>query len=255
MEKEDLFKDKRIGFLMEEWKNGWNFKIEKMVQRQGVKSFFNKIMHENACSYYNKKDKVISIVSIILVTLTATGSVTTASMNDSVLYRVSIGIILYIIAFITAMKEFLKLTQLTEKHRLYSMRFSALNNNIESQMALDIEDRQDGSDYMGWINSEIDNLLFSNPTIPTKIKRNTEKKFNDMFKEISTPLSFNRTKDCNEEKETVIDIPEIDKSETSSEEMIKRVRVVDFDTFRRDKRNTQKERSMYELNRLSDHNI
>ena len=159
------------------------------------------------------------------------------------------------------MKEFLKLTQLTEKHRLYSMRFSALNNNIQSQLALDIDDRQDGSDYMGWINSEIDNLLFANPTIPTKIQRNAEKKFPDMYKEFSTPLNFTPGSDK-------VNCKEVQETNTVSTETVAKETVIDYGesskvsgpdgatlsgmTVDRTKRNIQRERGIYELNRLSD---
>jgi hypothetical protein len=217
---------------MAEWKNGWNLKIEKMIHTHGLKSGCYKLMHEKSSSYYNKCDKVISIVSIILVTLTATGSVSTATMNDSMLYRILIGIILYIIAFITAMKEFLNLTQLTEKHRLYSMRFSALNNNIQSQLALDQDDRQDGRDYIGWINTEMDNLLVSNPTIPSKIKRKAENKFRflDDNKEVY--------KDSNTVSTEIVSCP-IPST------------VIDIEPL--NKKNKGQVRFLYELNRLSDH--
>lgn len=165
--------------------NGWNKRIEYTTKMLGIKSGAYRIMHDEASTYYYRLNKIISICSISLVTLTATGSFTTITIEDDIIIKIITGIVLYVIAFITSLKEFFNYTQLSERHKLYSIRFSALYHNIQRQMSLNEEDRQDGKDYIGWINNEFDSLFFSNPEIPQNIKEKVLKKYgNKMDNEI-----------------------------------------------------------------------
>lgn len=151
--------------------NGWNYKIERTAKNLCLKSGIYRIMHDESSNYYGKIHNILSIASISIVTLTATSYFSTIMLKESIVYQVIIGLILYSIGFITALKDFLNPTQVSEKHKLYSIRFAALYHNIQRQLLLDVCDRQNGSDYIGWVNSEFDNLLFSNPDIPSKIKK------------------------------------------------------------------------------------
>jgi hypothetical protein len=161
--------------------NGWNPKIEKNVKNLGWKSGAYRFMHDESSGYFSKLNNILSIITIVLITLTGTSSFTIAFLEEESSYKIIVGVVLYIIAALTSIKDFLNLTQISEKHKLYSIRFSALYHNIQRQMSLDQVDRQDGKDYVGWINSEFDSLLFSNPDIPSSVKSRISEKFGDVF--------------------------------------------------------------------------
>lgn len=171
--------------------NSWNKKLENGIMVLGSKSGAYRMMHDEASSYYSNFNKVISIISIFLITLTGTSAFSVAFIEEGTVYKIIIGCVLYIVGVLTSIKEFLNLTEISDKHKLYSIRFSALYHNIQRQIALEPIDRQDGKDYIGWINSEFDNLLFSNPDIPDKIKKNALNKFGDILNnDIIQDLSF-----------------------------------------------------------------
>lgn len=179
--------------------NGWNEKIEENTLKLGSKSGVYRIMHDDASSYFAYIDRAISITTIILITLTGTISFSIASIEEGVVYKIVTGCVLYVVAVLTGIKDFFNLTKMSEQHKLYSIRFSALYHNIQRQLSLEKKERQNGKDYIGWINSEFDSLLFSNPDIPDKIKEKASKKYgeildsNDLFTNLTI---FNQVKEA-----------------------------------------------------------
>jgi hypothetical protein len=155
---------------MKDSENGWSKEVKNKMQKQKRKSLSYKIMHEDASTLFNKYDRVFSIISISLATLTATGSLGSETFNDSVIYRVMVAIILYLIAFITAINSYFNWARVSEKHKIYSLKFLWLHNQIYNQLSLKIDDRDDGYYYMKWVDDEFDNYLSENPTIPSKIR-------------------------------------------------------------------------------------
>jgi len=174
--------------------NGWNPKFEENTRLLGSKSGVYRMMHDEASGYYSKINTIISIITIILVTGTGTGSFSLVNVEETAQVKILIGFVLYVTALLSGIKDFLNLTQISEKHKLYSIRFSALYNNIQRQLSLYPEERQNGKDYISWVNSEFDNLLFSNPDIPSKIKNKLLDEFGDVInRDIYRDLTSNET--------------------------------------------------------------
>ena len=167
--------------------NGWNEKIEESVSILCNKSGIYRIMHDETKSYYFRMNRIISIISVLLVSLTATGAFSTVNLESDTVIKVIVGTILYMIALVNSLKETINPIKLSEQHKLFSIRFSALYHNIQRQLVLDYSDRENGKDYYDWINTEFDNLLFSNPEIPEYIKKNNISKFDGILNSNSTP--------------------------------------------------------------------
>lgn len=148
--------------------NDWNEKIEKTLVNLGCKCGAYRIMHDESSEYCNQIDSYMTFASITLSTLTATGLF---SLEESATVKIASGVAIYFIAFLTSMKQFLNYTELVENHKTYSMRFSAIYRDIQRQLCLNKNDRRNGKEYLTFVNNELDNLLFSNPSIPTRIKK------------------------------------------------------------------------------------
>jgi hypothetical protein len=148
--------------------NDWNEKIEKTIYNLGAKCGAYRIMHDEASDYCSRIDTWYSIISISLSTLTATGII---SLEDTATVKIISGVTIYFIAFISSIKEFLNYTKMSENHKLYSMKFSALYRNIHSQLCIEKNKRQNGIEFLLFVNTELDNMLFSNPHIPEGIKK------------------------------------------------------------------------------------
>lgn len=149
--------------------NDWNDRIEKTMVNLGCKCGDYRIMHDEGALYCRKIDSYISILSITLSTLTATGLF---SLEDNWVIKIASGTVIYFIAFLSSMKQFLNYAEVAEQHKTYSMRFSVLYRDIQRQLCLVKKDRSNGKEYLTFVNNELDNLLFSNPPIPYRIKKN-----------------------------------------------------------------------------------
>jgi hypothetical protein len=195
---------------MKDSENGWSKEVKNKIQKQKRESLSYKLMHEDASSLFNKYDRVFSIISISLATLTATGSLGSETFNDSVIYRVMVAIILYLIAFLTAINGYFNWARVSEKHKIYSLKFLWLHNQIYNELSLKINDRDDGYYYMNWVDDEFDNYLSENPTIPSKIRIKVykdnpilEQDTRDLFEVVSSRASSedNDVPKVNEENE------------------------------------------------------
>jgi hypothetical protein len=113
--------------------NGWSKEVNNKIHKQKRESLSYKLMHEDASSLFNKYDRVFSIISITLATFTATGSLGSETINVTVIYRVILAIILYLIAFITAINGYFNWARMSEKHKIYSLKFLWLHNQIFNQ--------------------------------------------------------------------------------------------------------------------------
>ncbi len=180
----------------------WNSKTEEILSEQKQKCIGYKWMHEEETEKYSTRNKWFNIVSIIVVSATATStSITgTAEVNNIgdmyiSITRIIYPIILYLTAILNSLQHFLNYEKLAEQHRTSSLRYNLLYNNINRMLALEPQQRQLVNDYFTWCNKEYDNLFQSSPDI----SKNTVDLFNKEFKTSlvnHVKLNCNNKNDC-----------------------------------------------------------
>jgi hypothetical protein len=92
--------------------------------------------------------------------------------------NIVIGIISIFMSFLKSIDEYYKITKLSETHRLYSLSYYKIHENIKIQLSLPHGHRQNIQEFLNLIKITINNLKESEPTI----QRNIIKMFNHKYK-------------------------------------------------------------------------
>lgn len=125
-----------------------------------------KIMHKNASRKSSKINKIFSIATIILVTATASGFLGTLFVDNDYIYKIISAVVLFSVAILNSVKDFLGLSEKPGKHKLFEFKFSGFIRLIEEEIE---RGEGDGSGDGGVFNLEFDNLVYFQPDIPDSI--------------------------------------------------------------------------------------
>lgn len=171
----------------------WTDNIEKILTKQYNKCAAYKWMHDYDSDNIASRNKILNIISILLVSVSATTSLATnnSSQHNTWIYVINIvyPVLLYISTVISSLQHFLNYEKESEKHRTASLRYNALYNNIVRMLALEVSHRQKVDDYFNWATKEYDNIFSSSPDISNISKEKFKKQFNkniDDFTENNT---------------------------------------------------------------------
>jgi hypothetical protein len=162
--------------------NGWNDKNEKIIIYIGENAVSYKWMHEKSAYHYQFLNNTLTIILIIFSSLLTAETIIT---NESIVVEIIRRVITYIITVLSVINNFLNYEKLSEKHLASSIQFSVLYHDIQQQMCMYRQDRQNAIKYVSSILKKYDSLVLSCPTIATKIL----KQFKETFKnsDISLP--------------------------------------------------------------------
>lgn len=160
----------------------WTSNVEKILTKQYNKCAAYKWMHDYDSDSITIRNKTLNIVSILLVSVSATTSLATnnASQDNYWIYTINIvyPVLLYISTVISSLQHFLNYEKEAEKHRTASLRYNALYNNVVRMLALEVSQRQQVNDYFNWATKEYDNIFSSSPDISDIAKLKFKKDFN-----------------------------------------------------------------------------
>ncbi len=160
----------------------WSDNVEKILIKQYNKCAAYKWMHDYDSDHISIRNKRLNILSILLVSISATTSLVT---NNSIMHHtltviinITYPVLLYISTVISSLQHFLNYEKEAEKHRTASIRYNALYNNVVRMLALEVSQRQQVNDYFNWATKEYDNIFSSSPDISDKAKEEFKKQFN-----------------------------------------------------------------------------
>lgn len=186
--------------------SNWTDNVEQILTNQYNKCASYKWMHDYDCDNISRRNKNLNIISILLVSISATTSLATNNtlQNNSWVNVINViyPILLYISTVISSLQHFLNYEKEAEKHRTASIRYNALYNNVVRMLALDISERQEVNDYFNWATKEYDNIFSSSPDISDTSKEKFKKEFNVNYEDFKT-VKQNKTV-INVEKEDEI---------------------------------------------------
>lgn len=167
--------------------NGWNDKNEKLIVDVGYNCGIYKQLHEQSSRYYKKLNKGINLSLLIFSVFLTTDSIINL-LKDDVLLIVQ-KIIIFIVAIISIMNNFLKYGELSEQHLQSSNSFNLVYNDIRNMMCVYRKDRMNAVKYIQQTIKEYDHLEISSPEIPERLIKQMETKLksNEKFKNISMP--------------------------------------------------------------------
>lgn len=161
----------------------WTENVEKILVQQSNKCASYKWMHDHDADNLVNRNKIMNIVSILFVSISATSSLVSNNVaidnNKAWLEILNIiyPILLYITTVLSSLQHFFNYEREAEKHRTASIRYNALYNNVIRMLALDKSQRQNVNDYFTWATKEYDNIFGSSPDISDLAVNNFKKSF------------------------------------------------------------------------------
>jgi hypothetical protein len=161
---------------------GWNDNNEKLVVGIGYNCGIYKQLHEQSSRYYKKLNKGISLSLLVLSVFLSTDSIINL-LKDDILLIVQ-KVIIFIVAIISIMNNFLKYGEISEQHLQASNSFNIIYNDIRNMMCIYRKDRMNAVKYIQQTIKEYDHLEISSPEIPNRLikKMETKLKTDDKYK-------------------------------------------------------------------------
>jgi hypothetical protein len=171
--------------------NGWNDKNEKLIASIGENCAAFKYMHEKTASRYFLIDNVLKVIIAIISVILSSDSFFAIFEDDHTLIIFK-KVILFILAFIGVIYNFLNYAQIGTQHTYYSTLFGNLYNDIRNIMCMYRKDRSNALNYIKFSIKEYDQLEISGPEIPISLIKFFKKKFKNI--NISMPNVLDNVK-------------------------------------------------------------
>lgn len=118
--------------------------------------------HSTACEYYSSWNTKLNILNIVIVSLISIANNITSTINSgNKMLQVCYSIVLYFSVLLSTLQQFLKYEELSEKHRVTSIRY----NHLYSLCQLSTE--QDAASII----EEYENIYNNAPNVPEHLKQ------------------------------------------------------------------------------------
>lgn len=159
--------------LLQNVENSWTDSQIKLLKKWRKEAIGLVWKHNVAANSYSFWDTAIGIPTTILSTITGTAifvSIDSQSQcSGKIEVQIIIGSAVILTAILSAMHNFLKYSELSEKHRNSANRFQAFVNSIESELVLKSIERMNGTIFIKQMQKRYSELVDTCPNIPSKI--------------------------------------------------------------------------------------
>jgi len=162
----------------------WDESIENILSEIGDESQINAFMHKKAQSYYTKENIKYQLPIIILSALSGTGNFISANFPEYASTIVlAVGGVSIFTSILSSVAQFLKVSQLSESHRMSYLSWEKFHSTIKFQLNKKRANRDNLKDFISLVVPEYQRLKEISSDIPKHIcehvKRN-KKNLNKM---------------------------------------------------------------------------
>ena len=161
----------------------WHIQHEKILKEWAEIASSYRWLHNQTHNKYRKQNIAFTLPIIILSTIAGTANFSQASLTGQTAKYAPliIGTLNLIAGLLTTIAEFLKVSELTEKHRSSSLSFGKLSRNIKVELSLPWQERNsNGNEFLKICRSEMDRLLEQSAEIPLHIVKDYETNFGNI---------------------------------------------------------------------------
>jgi hypothetical protein len=163
---------------------GWDESIEQIMCELGDEAQISAYLHKKSHEYYTKKNLKYQLPIIILSALSGTGNfISSYFPTYSEIIILSVGGLSIITSIVSSVAQFLKVSQLSESHRISYLSWEKFHSTIKFELNKRRKRRECIKDFLGLIIPEYQRLKEISANIPKDIcdsvKRN--KKIKDMI--------------------------------------------------------------------------
>lgn len=152
----------------------WNKNIEKLLKEKQFKCIKYSWLHLRDSQRYNNLHNYIFYINTVFTSISATSVITSNGLASNItpetinIINIIFGIILVFSTMLNAFQHQTNYSELSNKHKIASAKYSSLANNMLKLLALDEQSKQTSLEYFTWADSEYTELEIQSPN-PTTI--------------------------------------------------------------------------------------
>lgn len=155
----------------------WDDSIENILSEIGDESQINAYMHKKAQAYYTAENIKYQLPIIVLSALSGTGNFISANFPAySSIIILAVGGVSIFTSILSSVAQFLKVSQLSESHRMSYLSWEKFHSTIKFQLNKKRENRDDLKDFISLVVPEYQRLKEISADIPKhiceQVKRN-----------------------------------------------------------------------------------
>tara|TARA_B110000208_G_scaffold35160_1_gene46498 strand:- start:1801 stop:2817 length:1017 start_codon:yes stop_codon:yes gene_type:complete len=158
----------------------WSEVHEKILIDWADKATCYRWLHNKSYNKYSCQNAWFTIPVIVISTLTGTANFSQEAIPDNrkTYYSMTIGIFNLIAGLITTIKQFLKIPELSESHRISCIGWAKFQRDIKVELSKEPSDRLNPDQLIKKSKEEYERLIETSPNIPKYIIQSFKTAFN-----------------------------------------------------------------------------
>jgi hypothetical protein len=166
----------------------WNHELERLLAEEGEKALGSSWIHNQAESYYAKRNQWITIPCVVLSTLSGAGSIGSQTMfSDGKTASLAIGAVSIGVGILQTLGGFWSFAKLQEANRQADIAWHKLHRFISVEMTLPRNERIAAKDMLKICREQIERLSETSPIIPDCIVEDFNKRFGKKYLDVAIP--------------------------------------------------------------------
>lgn len=150
--------------------NTWDESVEHILSELGDEAQINAFLHKKSNEYYTTQNIKYQLPIIIFSAISGTGNFISSNFPDySTLIILSVGGLSIFTSIISSVAQFLKVSQLSESHRISYLSWEKFHSTIKFQLNKRRISRENLKDFLSLIVPEYQRLKEISATIPKHI--------------------------------------------------------------------------------------
>ena len=169
----------------------WDDSIEIILSEIGDESQINAYMHKNAQAYYTNQNIKFQLPIIVLSALSGTGNFVSANFPAyTSLIILAVGGVSIFTSILSSVAQFLKVSQLSESHRMSYLSWEKFHSTIKFQLNKRRESRDNLKEFLSVVVPEYQRLKEISSSIPKHICDNVKRNKKN-YKNMQVPYMLN----------------------------------------------------------------
>jgi len=169
----------------------WDESIETIFSELGDEAQINAYLHKKSAEYYTRKNIYYQLPIIVLSALSGSGNFISANFPDySNIIILAVGGVSIFTSVISSVAQFLKISQLSESHRISYLSWEKFHSTIKFQLNRRKESRDNIRDFLSLVIPEYQRLKEISADIPQEIC-NLVKKDKKKLSKMQVPYILN----------------------------------------------------------------
>lgn len=169
----------------------WEESVEKILSELGDEAQINAYLHKKSNEYYTVQNIKYQLPIIILSALSGTGNFISANFPAyQQIIVLAVGGVSIFTSIISSVAQFLKVSQLSESHRISYLSWEKFHSNIKFQLNKRRESRDNLKEFLSVVVPEYQRLKEISASIPKHICDNVKRNKKN-FKNMQVPYMLN----------------------------------------------------------------